>query len=70
MKGWCVIPERMNARDFVQALSPYTNLSLGTMNVEYFRNFSRETQTFNVRVLTTFDALDYFSRQRCMYQHS
>ena len=45
-----MIPERMNVYAFVQALSPYTNLTLGTMNVEYFRNFSRDTtQMFNVR---------------------
>ena len=62
MKGWCVIPERMNADDFVQALSPYTNLSLGTMNVEYFRNFFRDTQMFNVRVLTTTSCNDRIQR--------
>ena len=53
MKGWCVIPERMNVCDFVQAPSPYTGLSLCTMNVEYVRNFSTDTQVFNVRVPTT-----------------
>ena len=32
MKGWCVIPERMNAHAFVQALSPYTNFICHTKN--------------------------------------
>ena len=61
MKGWCVVPERMNAYDFVQPLSPYTNF-LSHYEQWVLRNLSGDTQQFNRESAHHSGVLDHFSR--------
>ena len=65
MKGWCVIPERMNSNDFGSLSQSYT-IPGHTRNKRALRNFSDTTQMFTRESPHHLGVRDYFSRRKAL----